>query len=49
MPRLAQNVGAGIQFLVFKGMVYANPSADPVRGEISFGAQLSGGMRLPTF
>jgi hypothetical protein len=48
-PRARQNIGLGIQFLIFKGMVYINPEADPVKGKAVLGAQLSGGMSLPNF
>lgn len=49
MPRMEQNVGAGIQLLMFKAMVYADPAADTWRGELVFGARLSGGLSVPTF
>jgi hypothetical protein len=48
-PRPAQNVGAGVQLLMFKAMIYADPTAHSWRGELVFGAQLSGGMTVSTF
>ncbi|MDR0787510.1 MAG: hypothetical protein LBG44_06545 [Gemmatimonadota bacterium] len=49
VPQPLQNIGAGIQILMLKGMVYVDPSAGAIRGRVSFGAQLSGGLSLPTF
>ncbi len=48
-PRLEQSLGAGIQVLVFKALLYADPAASDLSAELSFGVQLSGSTSLPLF
>ncbi len=49
VPTPLQNAGAGIQFLVFKAMYFVDPASGFSEGTISFGTQISGPIRLPTF
>lgn len=49
VPTPLQNAGAGIQFLVFKAMYYVDPADGFSDGTVSFGTQISGPIRLPTF
>ena len=48
-PTPLQNAGAGIQFLVFKAMYHVDPADGFSNGTVSFGTQISGPIRLPTF
>jgi hypothetical protein len=49
MPLLEQNIGAGIQLLIFHGMLFVDPAARPLRFRAALGAQLPVALTLPIF
>lgn len=48
-PPLEQNVGVGVQLLLFTGMVYLDPAESPLDPHISFGVELPFGGGSPVF